>query len=524
LLPAHQWAKNFKIETDDVDELVNILMERETPMTHQELALILVEKYLEKQKADFVERYQGAAIYQPSGGYEVGQRLVFPQYEFETAHVVAVREGISEDYGKFSVIAVEFDDVLLNTQDKPREFAANFVQEHPLNAVQEDADANLGNIDSIRAEDILEASRETILSQLKTALEANEVLLAIAGYWFPGELVIEVDIGHLHLAEAVLDMAAGGPLTTEAILEQIGGLGDVPQILQVFSMNVALDEDKRFDEVGAAGEVMWYLNRLEPEMVNRVPAVLQYDPIPYDPSLLTDEMVQLERELKDELSDIPLKQRVDVATVLLLYPHRRVGTLPLNVETRQIFPTARTPRICIQLVDELDGEMYTAWVVHEHHYIYGLEAYYNKHHLPIGAFVQVRRGETAGQYSLSHDAHRAHTEWIRLFTPQDDQMNFDTKKRSIGAGFDDLVIVGVDDLEAVDTFVSRHRQLNIAALIRRCLQGLSRLTPQGTVHAKTLYSVINIVRRCPPGPLFATLVANPDFEDVGGHYWKLSSS
>lgn len=524
MLPAHQWAKNFKIDSDDVDELVNLLMERETPMTHEELALILVEKYLSEQKADFLKRYQDATIYQPSASYDVGERLVFPQYDFETAHIVGVREGISEEYGEFNVIAVEFDDAVLNTQDKPREFAANFEHEHPLNATQSNADTNFTEIDSIRPEDILAVARESIFDQLHQALLSNDVLTSVAGYWFPGELVIEVEIGHLHLAEAVLDMAQGGPLPTEDILEQIGGLGDAPQTLQVFSMNVALNEDNRFDEVGPTGQVLWYLNRLEPELVNRMPPFLQYDPIPYDAGLLTDEMVQLERELKDELSDIPTKKEVETATVTLLYPHRRIGTLPLNVETSKIFPTARTPRICIELVDEQDGEAYTGWVVHEHHYVHGLETYYNKHHLPIGAFVQVRAGDQPGQYILSHDSHRAHTEWIRLFNPNEDQVVFDTKKRSIGAGFDDLIIVGVDDLEAVDTFSANQRQRNLAALIRSFLKALSHLTPQGTVHVKTLYSVINIVRRCPPGPLFATLVANPDFEDVGDHYWKLSSS
>jgi hypothetical protein len=31
------------------------------------------------------------------------------------------------------------------------------------------------------------------------------------------------------------------------------------------------------------------------------------------------------------------------------------------------------------------------------------------------------------------------------------------------------------------------------------------------------------MRRSAPGPIFATLSANPDFEDVGDHYWTLSS-
>ncbi|MCD4686364.1 MAG: hypothetical protein K8S97_10545, partial [Anaerolineae bacterium] len=58
--------------------------------------------------------------------------------------------------------------------------------------------------------------------------------------------------------------------------------------------------------------------------------------------------------------------------------------------------------------------------------------------------------------------------------------------------------------------------------MRHLLGELARLTPQRTVHAKTLYSAVNALRRCPPGPIFATLVARPEFEHVGGPYWRLA--
>ena len=56
--------------------------------------------------------------------------------------------------------------------------------------------------------------------------------------------------------------------------------------------------------------------------------------------------------------------------------------------------------------------------------------------------------------------------------------------------------------------------------IRSTLQALAPLSPQGAVHLKTLYSALNVLRRCPPGPLMAALVANPEFEHVGDHYWR----
>ena len=87
-----------------------------------------------------------------------------------------------------------------------------------------------------------------------------------------------------------------------------------------------------------------------------------------------------------------------------------------------------------------------------------------------------------------------------------------------------MVIVGVNNLQEVDKLGNdiQTQQVPLAKLLRNLITELSKDSPQKTVHAKVLYSTLNILRRCPPGPIFATLIANPDFENVGGHYWKLS--
>jgi hypothetical protein len=50
------------------------------------------------------------------------------------------------------------------------------------------------------------------------------------------------------------------------------------------------------------------------------------------------------------------------------------------------------------------------------------------------------------------------------------------------------------------------------------------LSPQNTVHAKTIYSAVNMVRRCPPGPIFAELVRQPCFISMGENYWRFNAS
>jgi hypothetical protein len=111
---------------------------------------------------------------------------------------------------------------------------------------------------------------------------------------------------------------------------------------------------------------------------------------------------------------------------------------------------------------------------------------------------------------------------VPIFGIKGDTPSFESAKRSIGANFDELMILGVEDLATVEAFAEANQRKPIAGLLRMLVPALASLTPQGTVHAKTLYSALNVLRRCPPGPMLAMLNANPDFENVGGHYWRLS--
>lgn len=511
------WARNLKIAQDDIEYLTNILLEKETPLTIDALALLLIERRIQQSKQVIEDRYKNVKQYNPALEYATGDRVLFTQMEYETATVTDVRDGQNPDYGDFKVIQVKFD----SDEDVIREFAAALKGEHKLNEVSDD-DLPGMDAETASAEDILKENRASILTNLRNELQKSTVLTRVGGFWFIAELVIEADIGVLHLAEAVLDMHGGGPMSPKEILEQIGGMGDAPIALQEFSLNLALNDDDRFDEVGPAGEIQWYLNRMEPELVREVPRLLKHQDIPYDEDILSDEMIDLETVLDDEWTPIEFEGNLKKATTLLIYPHRRSGTLPLNAKTSQIFPSARTPRIHVTFVDEADGETFSGWVVHDHKYVYGLEHYYSKHHLPIGCFISVEHGENPGEIIVSHDGYKPRTEWIRVVVPSKEHIQFENKKRAIGATFDELVIVGVDDLKALDELVDKYRNKTLASILKDTLSALGKLSPQGSVHATTLYSAVNLLRRCAPGPLFAILAANPDFDSAGGHYWKLS--
>lgn len=524
MMPTHHWARNLIITDQDVEFLTGLLLEREVPLKTEALARALIEERLRQESAVLQERYQDAQLYSPAQVYTVGQKLVFSAFDYETGAVVSVRPGHNADYGEFSVIGVLFDNSLLNNLDKPREFAASLVTPHPLSQTNGDGTHFTAAMQNLSADDILSTTHDDILAKLNEALSASSDLIYLAQKWFPYDLLLEANVGHRNLAEAVLDMAGGGPLPTETILQDIGGLGKAPTELQVYSLNYALNDDDRFDEVGPSGEVVWFLTRLEPPEVRQAPPLLRYTPIEYDRSVLTPDMLALEAEIGDELTPAEPASNVESATVNLIYAHRRLGTLPLNNRMAAVFPTARqTPRVWVTLVDGQDGEEYPSWVVRKEKYVFGLAKFYRKHKLPVSVAITASQASEDGKVTINYNAYRPRTEWIRLIAPKGDSITFENQKRAIGAQYDELMIMGADDLPGVDAIAQtvQQQKKSLVSILKMMMPSLGALTPQGTVHAKTLYSAVNVLRRCPPGPVFATLIANPDFENVGGHYWKL---
>ena len=92
-----------------------------------------------------------------------------------------------------------------------------------------------------------------MLNRWRLSLKDNEDFVRVAGRWFPRALLVDINAGHLNLAEAVLDMAGGGPMATPELLNQVEIPANLNPKLLEFSMDLALWEDPRFDEVGPSG-------------------------------------------------------------------------------------------------------------------------------------------------------------------------------------------------------------------------------------------------------------------------------
>jgi hypothetical protein len=507
--------ESFELQDEDVEFIYAHLLDVEEPRTPKELLGVLVGERIRREiQAIEEQRNAGGEVYLPKEHYQVNQPLVFPAYGWKKGVVTGVRAGENPDLGPFDVIQVAFG------EEERREFAAGLI-DHALNQPKQLEITEK----ALDAEWVLEQYEEDLVAALEEGLQSHPDFVRIAGRWFARALLVDVNIGHLNLAEAVLDMAGGGPLPTEELLAQIGLTSNANAKLLEFSLDMALQEDGRFDEVGSAGKVLWYLQRLEPEAVKEPPTTLRYAGTEYDRASLSEAMLALEQNLDDELS--PLSARHDnlnEVSLSLIYPHWRAGTLPLSSRLRHLFPTAyESPRIQFSLVDGDSGEKHSGWVVRGKRYVYGLKEWYEKHNLIPGSTIRVKRGKKPGEVLIYSDSQRSSREWIRtVLVGSDGGLVFAMLKQIISSNFDERMVIAVPDVEAVDLVWERgmKERSTFERAVVSVVRELAKLNPQGHVHASELYAALNVVRRCPPGPILALLASRPWFLHVGDLHFR----
>ena len=95
-------------------------------------------------------------------------------------------------------------------------------------------------------------------------------------------------------------------------------------------------------------------------------------------------------------------------------------------------------------------------------------------------------------------------------------------KQNISADFNDRMAFAIPSFEAVDQIWKTESRRPIDQVVMNMIREVSKLTPQGHVHAQELYSAINIVRRVPPAPLFALLASKPEISHVGDLHFRIS--
>lgn len=513
--------QNFELTDQDLEYLYSYLFDIEKPLTQEELTHALVAERIRQEK-DTLEKQQqaGAAVYYPKEHYQVGQNIRIPTFDWQTGTVTDTRPGNNPEIPPFEVIEVTFPN------GETRQLAAgleNHALNHPIAIADDDPllDTNY----------VLKTYGAALSEMLAEFLEANQDLVRIAARWFPRALLVDINIGHLNLAEAVLDMMGGGPMQTRALMQEIDLPEDVDSNLNEFSLNLALQEDKRFDEVGPSGEVLWYLHRLEPEAVREAPLVLRFNNTPIHSPEVDQILTQFDPQVIDELEpglNPAAKQPVDQVTLSLIYPHWRAGTLPLAGNLTWLFPTAlESPRIQFTFVDGNTGQKFDGWVVRSLNYVHGLREWYLTQGLITGSTVHLLRGDKPGEVIIRSDKKRATREWIRTAViGSDGGVVFSMLKHNLSSSIDERMAVVIPDTDVLDRLWEGSGKTRgpLSQTVRLIMSEMAKLSPQNHIHAQELYAGVNILRRCPPGPIMNLLMESPWAKNLGNLYLRLEES
>lgn len=519
------WRDQFEVTADDTEFLYQVLLDSQKPMHLSELAIALIQEYLRRENARIEMELGKGAIYAPQNRYTVGQRVVFPALEFAVGDVIEVRPGQNPEHGDFEVIKVQF-----NSKQKPREFAAALHSAHRLNQVN--GDRLLHDDALLSSQEIYQLYQSEIDESLLYALEESNrsgAFVAVDGRWLLTDMLAEVHVGHLNIAEAMLEVQ-GAPMSAEQLLAEVELDRNVSQPMRVTSLNHALGRDERFARLNDSGGIRWFLRRMQPAEVQAPPPLLRYRSSAYNRAVLSVEMLQLEWELDDEWGESSLSTEmpsiVPSTSLMLIYPHRRHGTLPLSGRTRSFFPHANSGVSMVTLVDGRWGARYDGWVVHEGRYVAGLAKWMEEHQIPTGAYITIERTTKSNEVVIDFRTRRPKREWARFAQADLDNaaLIFEMNKMQVACEYDETTIVAEQNLGELDQLAQQVRQrgIEVAQVVAQVTPELIKLNPQGTVHAKSVYSAVNMILRTPSGPVFYALLSNRRFRDVGNGLFALT--
>lgn len=514
------WA-NLEITTTDLQHLANHLFEKEEPLNVDGLLQVLIDQRLKEREAERKSKLEKAGeLYLPESSYEAGVKVRFPEYDWKQATVISNRPGENVAIGTFTVTEMEFEDGVR------RMFATN-LPDHALNSKVYQSQDEV-------AEDPLEIHNlfgSALRTKLRKALEKQSELVRIADTWFSRSLLIDISKGYLNLAEAILDSHEGGPLNIEALMKELELNAEAQnQKLLEFSLNYALQEDPRFDEVGTTGEISWFLKRLEPESVLEPPIYIRSNAIVPLAEHLDEDSYKLLYDLDDELSftneEIDEVDREDSVTITLTYPHWRSGSLPVTPNSNRVLPSAlESENIKISFIDKQTQLPISAWVVRPHNYVVGLREWFEQQNLIPGSNIEISATKHPGTMLISAEKKRSNKEWIKtVLIGADGGLVFALLRQPIYAGFNERMAIAIPDQEGLDKIWQDRlgRNIQLKSDVFRMMNELSKLNSQHHVHFVDLYASINVIRRTPPMELLEALSTNPEIIHVGDHYYHMA--
>ncbi len=512
--------ESFNLEEGDLSALFNLLSDGRPHSAH-ELVEAIVAYRIQKEQTSIARALEHGKIYQPKSDYEVGDSVVFPSMNYQMGEVVGKRPGVNPEYGDFNVIKVKFPD-----RDEPLEFAAGFTPPHVLN-IKGDWREYLEKESGASVKEILESYGDTIRTRVsRSLLESHgDVFVSFDESWLLVDALVPIGEGDLNIAEAVIDLK-GMPASGEELLKEIDVPEGIPEETKIFSLSHALRKDERFVNIGSGENPSWFLWRLLPDGIRETPLWLRYTPVEkVSDEPLNVDLLQIRWELADEWSEgmdtfTEEAEHVQRTTITLSYPHWRAGTLPLNYRLIPLLSHMEGKIVPVRFADTRKGNRFVGWVVREGRYVAGLKDWYEERQVPIGGYIVIERNpDDPEELLIDIRTHRMRREWVNVPTVENGHLTFGTNRIATSCEYDEEMLLGEGDWDAVDALRESAERENIVKLIQEIFPELAKKNSQGTVHAKALYQAVNLLRRCPPEPIFSVLVSTSDFVDSGNGFW-----
>ncbi len=518
------WRDEYEVDEQDLDLVTGLILEAGKPQPLDTLISAIILHRHRAEREAVAEQARRGKLYRPADDAQVGDELVFAALDFAVGRVIDQRSGSNPMYGTFEVIRVQFEEEVPGPQE--REFASAFDYPHPLNRPIEELVA--GGESEMNEAELVGAMKTHAAPKLHDALDASDEFVYFDGMWFLLELLPEIHMGHLNLAEAVI-YEASHPVSAEDIRQELELDTTTSTQAQLFALNHALGEDQRFDNVSMTEEPAWYLRALQPEAVFARPAVLKPAFRAQGGEYVGITTLDLIDEIGDELDDVPsvVVREVNELHIELPFPHLHAGTLPATQQFLNMLPPTSTgfnhgTHFAITLVEPESGREMEAWVLPAAGYIAGLGDWYTSVGMCIGGKLILKPTDDPFRFTLSYQASGSRrSEWLRAATVENGGLVLQMGRASIEVECDREMLIDVPEAEPIVALMATREQESapLHRLMRKAFAELAKLSSSGTVHVKGLYSVVNLMRRSGSVPILAELARNACFDPVGEGYW-----
>ncbi|MFH1085345.1 MAG: hypothetical protein V1772_06255, partial [Chloroflexota bacterium] len=485
------WREGYEVSPDDLGLVQDMILESAHPQPLATLATAIIQHRYQRERELLAAQSGRGQVYRPMDEYRVGQELVFSNMDFRPGRVVGLRPGHNPKYGGFAVIRVAFED------GSEREFAAGLQGELALNRPVESL--LVGPAADLDEAMVARLYQPQVMAKLEAVLERDPDLVRFGDAWFLNALLPEVQLGHLNLAEAVIDQA-NRPLTVDEIITDVGLDLGTSQAAQVFALSRALREDGRFDEVATASGAAWFLRALEPAILFERPALLRTAFRAQGGEQIGITMLDLMDEVGDELDDVEgsLARPVSEVRCEVSFPHLYAGTLPVTAQLRRLLPAIATGHYPITVVDDAPNKRYRVWVAPEWGYMAGLSEWFASVNMVVGGQVTIApTGEPLTFRLVTTLVRSRRSDWVRSVNVVDGQVVMQMLRASLALRTDRNMQVDVPNMQAVAEAMQRTSASSgsLSPLLRRAFQEIAKLSSRGEVHVKTLHALINMHRR-----------------------------